>query len=212
MGFAARNPPRSMLLRLVVLNGCLCAGAVMTSCAGDADPATAAGSPPAQGRDESPAVLTRDEPKTPAEPAAEWPTAVERRVLDLVNAAREKSRRCGGERFDAVPPWKLSQTLTEVASLHALDMARHRSLDHRGSDGSQPGERVTRAGYAWRATGENIAAGQPDAESVVASWLGSAGHCTNIMRPQYTEMGVAFVHVPTEEPDTYWTQVFAAPQ
>ena len=48
-------------------------------------------------------------------------------------------------------------------------MAERGSLGHEGSDGSTSGERMTRAGYVWQASGENVAAGQPDAESVVAA-------------------------------------------
>jgi len=38
-------------------------------------------------------------------------------------------------------------------------MARKKFFDHRGTDGSQPRDRVLRAGYASRLTGENIAFG-----------------------------------------------------
>jgi uncharacterized protein YkwD len=127
-----------------------------------------------------------------------------------VNAARAAPRQCGSVRVDAAPPLTLSRVLTEAASLHARDMAQHGSLDHRGSDGSQPDERVSRAGYRWRATGENIASGLRDAEGVVAGWLDSPGHCTNIMGPQFTEMGVAFALAPSRNPAIYWAQVFAA--
>jgi uncharacterized protein YkwD len=138
--------------------------------------------------------------------------AVAGRVLELVNAARAKSRRCGGHLLEAAPPLTLSRTLTEVALRHARDMAQHGSMDHRGSDGSQPDERVTRAGYRWRAVGENIAAGQRTADAVVTTWLDSAGHCTNIMEPEFTETGIAFALAPSRNPAIYWAQVFAAPQ
>ena len=71
---------------------------------------------------------------------------------------------------------------------------------------------MTRAGYRWRATGENIAAGQATADAVVAAWLDSPGHCTNIMGPQFTQMGVAFALAPSGNPGIYWAQVFGAPQ
>ena len=87
------------------------------------------------------------------------PGDVAARVLELVNAARGESRRCGRRRHDAVPPVTLSRALTEAAQLHAADMAGPAAFDHRGSDGSQPPERVTRTGYRWRAAAENIAAG-----------------------------------------------------
>jgi uncharacterized protein YkwD len=126
------------------------------------------------------------------QPAVEDSAAVAARVLELVNAARTKPRRCGRRRLEAAPALTLSPALTEAASGHARDMAQHGSFDHRGSDGSQPAERVSRAGYRWRATGENIAAGQSSADTVVTAWLESPGHCANIMGPQFTQMGVAF--------------------
>jgi uncharacterized protein YkwD len=145
-------------------------------------------------------------------PAVEESSKIAARVLELVNAARAEPRRCGSLRVDAAPPLKLSRVLTEAAALHARDMAQHGTLDHRGSDGSQPDERVSRAGYRWRATGENIASGPRDAEAVVAGWLDSPGHCTNIMGPQFTEMGVAFALAASRNPAIYWAQVFAAPR
>ncbi len=146
------------------------------------------------------------------QPAVKDSAAIAARVLELVNAAREESRRCGHRRLEAASPLTLSLALTEAASRHARDMARHGSFDHRGSDGSGPAERVSRAGYRWRATGENIAAGQSSADAVVAAWLDSPGHCANIMGAQFTEMGVAFALAASGNPGTYWVQVFAAPQ
>jgi len=145
-------------------------------------------------------------------PAVEDSAAVAARVLELVNAARAVSRLCGNQQFDAARPLRLSSTLAEAASRHARDMARHGSLDHRGSDGSEPAQRVAATGYRWRAVGENIAAGQSNADAVVASWLESPGHCTNIMGSQFTQMGVAFALAPSEDLHIYWAQVFAAPQ
>jgi uncharacterized protein YkwD len=144
-------------------------------------------------------------------PAVADAATVATHVLELVNAARANARQCGDRQFAAVPPLTLSSVLTDVALAHAQDMARQRVMDHRGSDGSQPSERVARAGYNWQATGENVAAGQPDADTVVAGWLDSPGHCVNIMAPQFTEMGVAFA-LTKGNPPIYWAQVFAAPR
>ena len=85
-------------------------------------------------------------------------------------------------------------------------------LGHEGSDGSNSGERMSRAGYAWRVAGENVAAGQADADSVVTAWLGSPGHCATLMSTLYTETGVAFALAPGKNPAIYWAQVFAAPR
>ena len=80
------------------------------------------------------------------------------------------------------------------------------------ADGTVSGDRITRAGYAWQASGENIAAGQRDAEAVVAGWLASAGHCATLMAPYFTETGIAFALAPNANPPIYWVQVFAAPR
>jgi uncharacterized protein YkwD len=60
--------------------------------------------------------------------------------------------------------------------------------------------------------GENIAAGQPTAEQVVAGWLKSAGHCANLMDPDFSEMGVAFAVAPQRGKAIYWAQLFATPR
>ena len=138
--------------------------------------------------------------------------AVGQRVLDLVNDARTHQRRCGRKRMSATQPLTLSPVLTRAAAAHAADMAKNNFMGHRGSDGSDAGERVRRAGYVWRSVGENVAAGQPDAETVVKAWLDSPGHCENIMSPNFSEMGVAFAAAPQSELRILWAQEFAAPQ
>lgn len=144
--------------------------------------------------------------------ALQDPAAVAARVLELVNAARAEARRCGRQSYAAAPPLAMSTPLTAAASVQSLDMAARGSLGHEGSDGSEVAERVTRTGYAWQGVGENIAAGQRDAEAAVASWLESPGHCATLMEPRFTETGVAFALAPGKNPPVYWTQVFAAPR
>ncbi len=134
------------------------------------------------------------------------------RVLELVNEARQQERRCGRRRLAPTHALTLSATLTQAAAAHAADMAANDYMGHRGTDGSEAAERVTRAGYGWRAVGENVAAGQPDAATVVAAWLDSPGHCENIMGPQFTQMGVAFAVAPQSDLRILWAQVFAAPR
>lgn len=130
------------------------------------------------------------------------------RALQLVNAARSRSRKCGKTAFPAVPPLKLDPLLHRAALLHATDMARHSRFDHIGSDGSRPADRATRVGYRWRNVGENIAAGAPDVEYVIQGWLDSPGHCSNIMSAKFSEMAIAYVSQPKSKADIYWAQVF----
>ncbi len=158
--------------------------------------------------DETWIVLAKPLPKPPVlEPAAQAA-----RVLELVNAARTEARTCDRQTFAPASALKPSALLASAAAAHARDMAEHAELTHTGSDGSKPADRITRAGYEWRASGENVAAGQRDADAVVAAWLKSPGHCANIMEPNFTEMGVAFVQVPGANPNIYWAQSFATPR
>jgi len=143
-----------------------------------------------------------------APPAGEA-AAISTRVLALVNEARAAKRRCGLRRFDAVPPLGPSAALQRAASAHAEDMAGRGVMDHAGGDGSTPAQRATRAGYAWRVVGENVATGQSTPEQVVAEWLDSPRHCSNIMDRDFTEMGVA---VASSATGVFWAQVFGAPQ
>jgi uncharacterized protein YkwD len=135
---------------------------------------------------------------------------VRTRVVELVNAARGKSRTCGKERFDPAPSLVVSQKLNEAAAGHARDMARRKYFEHRGSDGSQPKDRVLRAGYHSRLTGENIAFGPESAEEVVAGWLASPGHCENIMDPRFQNIGVGLA-TGKKRGQIYWVQNFGAP-
>jgi uncharacterized protein YkwD len=133
---------------------------------------------------------------------------VRARVLELANDARARPRRCGSRQFAAVPPLALESHLTSAALVQARDMARHNMLEHTGSDGSTPDQRVTRAGYKWRATGENIASGPTTPEDVMAGWLASPGHCENLMSPRFKEMGIAWVVDPKSASGVYWAQTF----
>jgi uncharacterized protein YkwD len=129
-------------------------------------------------------------------------------VLELVNAARGERRRCGLRRLGPAPPLAASAALLRAAAAHSADMASRGVMDHAGGDGSTPAERATRAGYAWRTVGENVAQGQSSPEQVVDEWLGSPRHCANIMDPDFSEMGVAVASSPQ---GVFWAQVFGAP-
>ena len=137
---------------------------------------------------------------------------VSNQVLDLVNGARSKPRRCGSQSYLAVGPLRLSAMLTQAALVQAQDMSAHEHFEHEGTDGSTPAQRVTRTGYQWLNVGENIAAGATSADEVVNGWLNSPGHCKNIMTAAFTEMGLAYVADPKSRPGIYWSQVFARPR
>lgn len=140
------------------------------------------------------------------------PEAAGREVLGLVNEARRSRRSCGNTSFAPAGPLKWNAALAAAARVHAEDMARLGYFSHDGRDGSKPAERVARAGYRYRMTGENIAAGPTRAEDAVAGWIRSPPHCANLMQPAYTEMGAAYSINAASELGVYWAQEFGAPR
>ncbi len=138
--------------------------------------------------------------------------AAGQRVLELINQARAQARNCGSKPFKAVKPLKWSPLLAEISARHAGDMAQNSYFSHTGRDGSTPAVRVTRGGYKFRATGENIAAGQTTPDEAVAGWIKSPPHCENLMNGVFTEMGVAYAVNRTSEMGVYWAQTFGTPR
>ena len=130
-------------------------------------------------------------------------------VLEHLNAIRARGGRCGGAEYPPSPPLARSAALDQAARAHAEDMARNSFLAHTGSDGSNPGERVSRAGYHWDVVAENVASGQTSADDIAATWLESPGHCANLMDAKYAETGIAYALNPGDGRDIYWVQVYA---
>ena len=135
-----------------------------------------------------------------------------REILALANAARAQPRLCGAERFPVVGPLAWDGRLAEAALAHSRDMARRNYFSHTGHDGQRVGVRAERAGYQWRAIGENIATGQGSAERAMAGWLASPTHCANLMDARYTQMGAAYALDAGADTTIYWTQVFGVPR
>lgn len=134
-----------------------------------------------------------------------------REILAMVNEARAKPRSCGSEKFGAAPALEWDAKLGSAALAHSRDMANRNYFAHAGADGSQVGDRASRAGYEWTRIGENIAAGQGSMQQAVASWLTSPHHCVNIMQPDFTQMGAAYFINQASDTVIYWTQVFGTP-
>ena len=147
-----------------------------------------------------------------APPAPDDTLVVSHHVLELINAARRHTRRCGRKKFPATTSLKQDPALERAALAHAQDMAARSYIGHEGTDGSMPADRATRSGYAWDAIAENVAAGQTTAENVVSSWLASPGHCANLMNPRYSDTGVAYAVNLAGEKGIYWVQLFASPE
>lgn len=136
--------------------------------------------------------------------------AKENEVLRLVNVARASPRSCGtlGD-FRAAPPVTYNARLRCSSRVHAKDMATRGYFDHINPEQETPGARMQKGGYMWSTYGENISAGYPTAKDAVDGWLKSDGHCSNIMKVDFKELGVGY-YAPTSPSEfgTYWVQNF----
>ena len=132
-------------------------------------------------------------------------------MLLLVNAFRAQGGSCGGEVLPSVPPLTLNRALNEASLDHAQDMAANDYFDHQSQDGRQPADRMQARGYRGSSYGENIAAGNASAQSTFSQWRGSPGHCRNMLRSSFTELGVGYVQAPFSSLKHYWVQNFGRP-
>jgi uncharacterized protein YkwD len=121
---------------------------------------------------------------------------------DIINAYRKKH---------GLKPLKLNAELTEAAKAHSRDLAKWDRISHYGSDGSNPWDRVKRAGYRARMTAENVGTGQVNFKEVMRGWEESPGYNKNLLTPDATNMGIALVQDPKTEFKSFWTLVIAAP-
>jgi len=146
----------------------------------------------------------------PTYPAPEAAAYVDQ-TLDLVNAARAQSRRCGTTSHSALGPLSLEPRLGRAAEGWATAMGEQDFFEHVW-DGSTPDRRIEAEGYRWSAWGENIAAGYGTPAATVAAWLKSPGHCRAIMNGAYTQVGVGYAVVDGSRYHDYWVLDFGHPR
>ncbi len=117
----------------------------------------------------------------------------EQRLLELVNQERWLNGR--------LPPLKGNPNLETAAKTHSQQMALRNFLDHCDFDsGASFWQRIEQAGYTgWAVTGENIAAGHKTAEEVVAGWMQSRSHRTNILSTDFWEVGHGYMYQANDE-------------
>jgi uncharacterized protein YkwD len=125
----------------------------------------------------------------------------EARLILLINQIRARA---------GLRPLKPSRLLGEVARAHSREMRDEKFFSHTNSDGWGPKERLERAGFAWKAYGENIGCGQDSPEKILQNWMNSASHRETLLNPVYTEVGIGLVR--GGECRTYWTGLFARPR
>ncbi|MGE0626652.1 MAG: CAP domain-containing protein [Hyphomicrobiaceae bacterium] len=118
---------------------------------------------------------------------------------DLINVYRKSK---------GLRPVTLDARLTQAAKAHAKDLAKWDRISHYGSDGSNPWDRVKRAGYNARVVAENVGTGQASFKEVLKAWKNSPGHNRNLLMPDVRNIGIAMVIDSKTEFKTFWTLSF----
>jgi uncharacterized protein YkwD len=123
-------------------------------------------------------------------------------LLEVRPSARKQVRRINRARErNGLDPVRLHRCLTDKAAQPwARRMAR--TGDFRHQELSDVQKDCSRFGWM----GENIAYGYPTASAVMEAWMNSSGHRANILRPQFTHVGVGVKRDASGR--RYWVQNF----
>ena len=112
--------------------------------------------------------------------------------LTEINKACAVVRVCGTKSYPAAPPLEAQRQARLMALAHSVDMATKNYFAHNSLDGRTPLTGINSTGYNWSAAVENIAAGNATAAATVQQWIGSSGHCANLMSRTYVDMGIGY--------------------
>jgi uncharacterized protein YkwD len=128
---------------------------------------------------------------------------LEQALLDLTNKERAKAK---------LQPLKANAVLCQVARAHSANMAKQNQMNH-FLDGKNPAERTLEAGYDYKHVGENLGesvGNPPPPAKVVESWMKSKHHRDNILKPEFTEIGLGMAR--SGRGNIYYTQLFGTPK
>lgn len=141
----------------------------------------------------------------PGLPAGSLPAAVlPGAVVSLTNTARAQ---------EGVALLTRNPKLDQAAQMKAEDMAKKGYYAHVAPDGTTPMHWVEKAGYNYLMIGENLVVNRDSAREVVEAFMGSSGHRANILRSDFTEIGVGVANGTYKNKDaTFIVQIFAKPR
>jgi uncharacterized protein YkwD len=109
-----------------------------------------------------------------------------------------------------IPRLEMHAALMDAAAAHSLDMATSGTVSHTGSEGSDPDDRIRRAGYNPGYWGECVAGGYPTPAQVVAGWMNSTSHRDILLSRNYVHIGAGYA-CSGSGLSHYWTVDVASP-
>ncbi len=131
-----------------------------------------------------------------------------REALARINAVRAAGAVCAAPGATAVA---YDTRLDASAWALASDLAQRDALSHEDAQHRPLRERLRIAGYPMKSAVENVAAGQPTIEAVIAAWLASPTHCENLMERQFVDVGLACAQRSGTRYERFWVLQLAQP-
>jgi uncharacterized protein YkwD len=110
----------------------------------------------------------------------------------------------GQRHLAGLGPLNVQNQLTWAANQRSITQATNNTMSHDGWDTTIAASGYPAGGW-W---GENIAAGFNSPQDVMAAWMGSPDHRANILRPQFTDIGIGCSY--SKSHVAYWTQDFGS--
>ncbi len=105
--------------------------------------------------------------------------------------AQEVLRLCNIERKkEGLNPLELMDDLNFAAQIRADEQTEVGDISHTRPDGTKWKTVLQNVNVPSRAQGENLILNYDTANSVVRGWMASPGHRANIMRKNFTHMGI----------------------
>ena len=95
---------------------------------------------------------------------------------------------------NGLPGFATNSKLNQAAQAKAQDMINRDYWSHYGPDGTAFWAFISNAGYSYSLAGENLAKDFNTSSGVVNAWMNSAGHRANVLKPGFSETGVAVIN------------------
>ncbi len=97
---------------------------------------------------------------------------------------------------------KENQKLNDSAMNKAQDMLINQYFAHTSPNGQKLSNWLSKANYNYKSAGENLAIGFDTAENVIEAWKQSPTHYSNLIDPDFTEIGVGAISGQFKDYDT----------
>lgn len=107
----------------------------------------------------------------------------------------------------------LDEDLCKIAAVRAREICT--SFSHTRPNGKKVSSVALELNYRCTMIGENLAAGQRDADATFLQWKEDGleydlqGHRRNMLRPEFKRIGIAYYHYPENKYQHFWVMVLS---